>query len=421
MKIVGGGLAGLAAAARLGDSGVEVEVHEARQFLGGRAASFPLSPGSPDFERIDNCQHVLLRRCTALLDFYRRCGVEDKIRFHDTLHLLSPDGTVDRIRKDPLPAPFHLARSLLAMRCLDWRDKISLLRCLRAVPRDRLRDDLDAMTMAQWLRKKRATARSVARFWRPFIVSALNEELDRASALPALQVFGEGLLSSRTAYELGVPSVTLDELYSQALAGRLGPRVRVLLGSKVNRIDANSGEADYYISAVPFDRVSSLLPDLPIQEVVSRFEHSPITGIHLWFDRPVTSLEHAMLLDRQIQWMFHKGGGYYLIVVSASRGLESKSTAEIVDLAVEELRDFFPVARHASLKRSRVIREARATFSARPGLERWRPGPRTRLANVFMAGDWTATGWPATMEGAVRSGYAAAEAILETTGSETRR
>ena len=421
MKIVGGGLAGLAAAAKLGAAGFAVEVHEARRFLGGRAASFPLRPGNPDSERIDNCQHVLLRRCTALLDFYRRCGVEDKIRFHDTLHLVSPDGTVDRIRRDPLPTPLHLARSLLSMRCLGWRDKVSLLRCLRAVPRDRLRDDLDATTFAQWLREKRATPGSVARFWRPFIVSALNEEPDRASALAALQVFGESLLSSRTSYEMGVPSVTLDELYSQALSGRLGPSVRVLLGSKVKRIDAGSGEADYYISAVPFDRVSRLLPDLPLDEVVSQFEHSPITGIHLWFDRPITFLEHAMLVDRQIQWMFHKGCGYYLIVVSASRNLESKSTAEIVDLAVEELQDFFPAARHASLERSRVIREARATFSARPGLERWRPGPCTRLANVFLAGDWTATGWPATMEGAVRSGYAAAEAILRSAGSGIRR
>ena len=417
--IVGGGLAGLAAAARLGDAGFVVEVHEARPFLGGRAASLPLRPGVPGSERIDNCQHVLLRRCTALLDFYRRCGVEDKIRFHDTLYLVSPGGAVDRIRKDMLPAPLHLARSLLSMRCLGWRDKASLLRCMGAVPRDRLRDNLDEITFSQWLQEKRATPRSVARFWRPFIVSALNEEPDHASALPALQVFGEGLLSARTAYEMGVPSVTLDELYSRTLAGRLGPNVKVLLGSKVNRIEASGGEADYFISTVPFDRVTRLLPDLAMDGVVSQFQPSPITGIHLWFERPITTLEHAMLLEGQIQWMFHKGGGYYLIVVSASRALESKSTAEIVQLAVHELQGFFPAARSTALEGSRVIREPRATYSARPGLERWRPGPRTRLPNVFLAGDWTDTGWPATMEGAVRSGYAAAEAVLTSAGSKT--
>ena len=418
MKIVGGGLAGLAAAARLGDSGLEVDVHEARSFLGGRAASIPREPGNPESERIDNCQHVLLRRCTALIDFYRRCGVEDKIRFHDSIHLVSPDGTVDTIRRDPLPAPLHLARPLLTMRCLGWRDKISLLRCLQAVKRDRRRDDLDSITFTQWLRERRATENTVARFWRPFIVSALNEEPDRASALPALQVFGEGMLSSRTAYEMGVPAVTLDELYSPALAGHLGPRVRVLLGSRVARIDPQSGEADFYISAVPYHRVATLLPELPWGDLISQFGHSPIAGIHLWFDRRISPLEHAMLLDRQIQWMFHRGGGYYLVVVSASRDLESTPTADIVANALEELREFFPGARDAKLLDGRVIREARATFSVRPGLERLRPAAETPYPNVFLAGDWTATGWPATMEGAVRSGYAAAEALLGAVGGD---
>ena len=417
MKIVGGGLAGLAAAAKLGDAGFTVEVHEARPFLGGRAASFPLEPADPNSERIDNCQHVLLRCCTALLDFYQRCGVTDKIRFHDTLYFVCPDGTIDTLRGDPLPTPLHLARSLLSMRSLDWRDKLSLVSCLRSVSRDRRRADLDTMTFAEWLRHKGATIRSVERFWRPIIVSALNEEPDRASALPALQVFGEGLLGSRTSYEMGVPVVPLDELYSATLAGRLGPRVRVVLGSKVRRIDPESPEADYYISAVPFDRVAALVSGLGMDSLFASFEPSPITGIHLWFDRPITSLEHAILLDREIQWLFHKGGGYYLVVVSASRGLAPRASADIVASALSELCEFFPAARHSGLKRSRVIREPRATYSARPGLEQSRPGPCTRYPNVFLAGDWTDTGWPATMEGAVRSGYNAADAVFSSAKS----
>lgn len=423
MKIVGGGLAGLAAAAKLGDAGFTVEVHEARPFLGGRAASFPLEPANPDSERIDNCQHVLLRCCTALLDFYRRCGVVEKIRFHDTLYFVCPDGTIDTLRGDPLPTPLHLARSLLSMRSLDWRDKLSLVRCLRSVSRDRRRTDLDTMTFRDWLRDKQATARSVERFWRPIIVSALNEEPDRASALPALQVFGDGLLGNRTSYEMGVPVVRLDELYSATLAGRLGPKVQVVLGSRVRRIDPESSEADYYISAVPFDRVAALVPELGMDRLLASFEPSPITGIHLWFDRPITRLEHAILLDREIQWLFHKGGGYYLVVVSASRGLYSRASADIVASAVSELCDFFPATRNAELKHSRVIREPRATYSARPGLERCRPGPRTRYPNVFLAGDWTDTGWPATMEGAVRSGYNAANAVLscEQSASDANR
>ena len=212
---------------------------------------------------------------------------------------------------------------------------------------------------------------------------------------------------------MGVPSVPLDDLYSAALAGRLGPGVRVLLGSKVRRIDPGARDADYYVSAVPFDRVQGLVPHLGIGGQIESFTHSPITGIHLWFDRPITVLEHAMLLDREIQWIFHKGGGRYLVVVSASRGLEARSTSEIVRAAVAELREFFAGARRASLTESRVIREPRATFSVRPGMGTSRPGPRTPYANVFLAGDWTDSGWPATMEGAVRSGYRAAAAVVE--------
>ena len=413
MRIVGGGLAGLAAAAKLGESGFSVEVHEARSFLGGRAASIPVPMRDGRTERIDNCQHVLLRCCTALMDFYGRCGVAGKIRFHDAIHLVLPGGAVDTIRSDPLPAPLHLARSLLAMRCLDGNDKLSLLRCLLSVSADRRRPDIDEITFMDWLLSKGATPRAVARFWRPFIVSALNEEPGLASASPALQVFGEGLLGSRTSYQMGVPSVPLDDLYSAALAGRLGPRVRVLLRSKVRRIDAGARDADYYVSAVPFDRVQGLVPHLGIGGQIEKFKHSPITGIHLWFDRPITVLEHAMLLDREIQWIFHKGGGHYLVVVSASRGLEARSTSEIVRAAVAELREFFAGARRASLTDSRVIREPRATFSVRPGMGTSRPGPRTPYPNVFLAGDWTDSGWPATMEGAVRSGYRAADAVVE--------
>ena len=412
MKIIGGGLAGLAAAAKLGTAGFTVEVHEAKPFLGGRAASFPLNPADPDSERIDNCQHVLIRCCTALMDFYRRCGVADKIDFHDRLFLVRPGGAIDTIRRDPLPAPLHLARSFVTMRSLDWRDKLSLARCLGTAKRDRQRDDIDTLSFSEWLHEKGATARSVTRFWRPFIVSALNEEPERASAAAALQVFDEGLLGERTSYEMGVPAVPLGELYSSALERGLGSSVRVRLKSKVAAIDPASPEADYYICAVPFHQVSKLVPNLGLDDTLAHFEHSPITGIHLWFDRPITDLPHAMLLDRELQWLFHKGEGYYLAVVSASRSLSGEPADKIARLAITELREFFPKARTATVEKRRVIKELRATYSIRPGLDRWRPGSATHYPNVFLAGDWTKTGWPATMEGAVRSGYQAAEAVI---------
>jgi zeta-carotene desaturase len=157
------------------------------------------------------------------------------------------------------------------------------------------------------------------------------------------------------------------------------------------------------------------MPELPIEW--SAFEHSPITGIHLWFDRPITDLPHATLLDRTIQWMFNKGEGRYVqLVVSASRSLTALPRAEVIDLALRELVEFFPAAGSAVLEKAQVIKEVRATFSALPGLEGKRPRTGTRHPNFFLAGDWTRSGWPATMEGAVRSGYIAAEAVARAAG-----
>jgi zeta-carotene desaturase len=210
---------------------------------------------------------------------------------------------------------------------------------------------------------------------------------------------------------MGVPAVPLADLYAAA-----GKGVRVHLRSNVERIDPASEEADFYISAVPFERVSALVPGLDLR--LEKFTHSPITGIHLWFDRPITELPHASLLDRTMQWMFRRGERYVQCVVSASRSLIGMSREEIIALAVNDLGEFFPEAKHAKLERAHVVKEARATYSVIPGLEAARPGPSTKYPNVFLAGDWTATGWPATMEGAVRSGYLAAEGITESAGVE---
>jgi zeta-carotene desaturase len=178
-------------------------------------------------------------------------------------------------------------------------------------------------------------------------------------------------------------------------------------------------DAEYVISAVPFERLSSLVPELQID--VSGFEHSPITGIHLWFDRPVTDLPHGTLLDRTIQWFFNKSEGKYIqLVVSASRGLIEMPRTELITLALEDLAQFLPDVRRAKLEKAHVVKEVRATFSAKPGMARLRPAARTHIGNLFLAGDWTSSGWPATMEGAVRSGYIAAEAVASDAGTPAR-
>lgn len=406
--IAGGGLAGMAAAAALGSAGFDVDLHEKNPYLGGRAASFPLSPADPESERIDNCQHVLLRCCSNLLDFYRRSGVADKIRFFREYYFVEPGGRVSRLEAGSLPAPLHFAGSFLPFGPLGWRDKLAIARGLRALARERHRPDLDAMTFAAWLAAQGQTEAAVRRFWRPVLVSALNEEPQRVSALPAFQVFWQGFLATGDGSHMGVPSVPLAELYA-LYSLRLGDRVRIHLRSPLERLDPSDPSADFYLSAVPFERVAALVPELGLS--LERFEHSPITGIHLWLDREITPLPQAALLDRTVQWIFRKSPVYYQLVVSASRALLALSRQQVVDLAWHELSEFFPAARAARLERAQVIKEARATYSAAPGLEALRPGSQTRFPNLFLAGDWTRSGWPATMEGAVRSGYLAAEAI----------
>jgi squalene-associated FAD-dependent desaturase len=420
--IIGGGLSGLAAAAALGGAGFQVEVFEARPFLGGRATSFPLSPADDASETIDNCQHVLLRCCVNLLDFYSRLGVRDRIRFYREFYFIEPGGRVSTLHRGMLPPPLHFTGSFLNLRFLDMADKAAIARGLLALRRERTRrDDLDRITMLEWLREKRQTPRAIERFWRQVLVSAINEDIDRMAARHGFQVFWLGFLASASGYEMGVPAVPLGDLYGTDQWRRIGD-VSLQLRCPVERIDPDGitirgrrHAADYYICALPFERLSAF--GLPAPE----FEHSPITGVHLWFDRAVTDLPHATLLDRTIQWMFNKSEGRYLqLVVSASREWAATGRAEIVQQALAELGEFLPAVRAARLEKSHVIKELRATFSAAPGTEPLRPHAVTSRPNLFLAGDWTSSGWPATMEGAVRSGYLAAEAVTRAAGRPLR-
>ncbi|HTA47085.1 MAG TPA: hydroxysqualene dehydroxylase HpnE [Bryobacteraceae bacterium] len=429
VAVIGGGLAGLASAAALGSAGFDVVICESRNFPGGRATSWPV--GGEDAEMIDNCQHILLRCCVNLLDLYRRLGVAGKIRFHREFFFIEPGGRMSLLKRGMLPAPAHFFGSFAKLKFLTLRDKQSIARAMRAIPRERRsRSDLDRITMLDWLREKRQTEGAIERYWRQVLVSAVNEELDRMAAAHGFQVFWLGMIARSNSYEMGVPDVPLRELYDEkslAAAGnvRIEHRAAVTsIGIRDNRIcgiQTAQGpiEADFYVSGLPFERLQPLLPDLPIEW--QAFTHSPITGIHLWFDRPITNLPHATLLDRTIQWMFNKSEGRYIqLVVSASRNLLETPRNEIIDLAVRELAEFFPAAKEAVLEKAQVIKEVRATFSACPGMESIRPGPSTPLTNFFLAGDWTRSGWPATMEGAVRSGYIAAEAVTAAAGKPQR-
>jgi len=428
--VLGGGLAGLSSAIALGQAGHRVTVLEARAFPGGRATSY-LLPADESGEVIDNCQHILMRCCINLLDFYGRLGVADRIRFHNEFYFIEPGGRASLMRSGVLPKPFHFTESFAALKFLDLRDKLEVGKALLAIRRERhTRQDLDRITMLDWLREKQQTPRAIERFWRQILVSAVNEDLDRMAAAHGFQVFWLGFLASKTSYEMGVPDVPLGELYSAEAWTRV-PEVEFRFRTTATRLTVGGGRiagvetesgmvtADHYIAALPFERLAVVAPDLGID--YAAFEHSPITGVHLWFDRPVTWLPHATLLDRTVQWMFNKGGGKYLqLVISASRSLTPMSRGEVIELALRELGEFLPVVRQAKLEKAHVVKEVRATFSARPGLEEKRPESRTKYSNLSLAGDWTRSGWPATMEGAVRSGYKAAEAAAEALGSNDR-
>jgi zeta-carotene desaturase len=315
-----------------------------------------------------------------------------------------------------LPAPLHFAGSFAKLHFLSAADKLSVASGLLAVKYEYgKRADLDQITMADWLREKKQTPRAIERFWRQVLVSAINEELDRMAAAHGLQVMALGFLANAKNYEMGVPRVPLGQLYS-AEAWKRYEYVKFAYKSPVERLEVRAGrvqgpmKADCYVLAVPFEKVNALVPDVALD--VSAFTHSPITGIHLWFDRSITDLPHATLLDRTIQWMYNKRDGKHLqLVVSASRSLTEMPRADVIEMALKELAEFFPTVAQAKLEKAHVVKEVRATYSAAPGLEKQRPPQTTRVPNLFLAGDWTKTGWPATMEGAVRSGYLAAEAV----------
>jgi squalene-associated FAD-dependent desaturase len=462
VAIIGGGLAGLAAAAAAVECGLEVELFEARRRLGGRAGSF-VDPQSG--ELVDHCQHVAMACCTNWADFCRRTEIADCFERHATLHFIAPDGRqCDFAPARWLPAPLHLLPALLRLRFLSFAERCGIARavlrlageqgltakrCQEPFPAERLAamenrspekvpDTVSQGTIGKWLRDQGQSDRAVQWFWAPILTSALGESLDRASVAAARQVFRDGFLSHRRAYELQIPRVPLGEIYDRRLAEWLaGHGVAIHRASRVARLEGTADRAaalvladntrrefDYVVAAVPWHRVKSLLPaamldHIPRLEGVERISPAPITAVHLWFDRPIMALPHAVLVGRLGQWVFNRTEEtipYYQVVISASHGLKGKRREEIVAEVRRELGKIWPAARDAKLLRWRVITEPAAVFAMRPGIERLRPAQRTPIANLALAGDWTDTGWPATMEGAVRSGYLAVEAILAAEG-----
>ena len=436
--IIGGGLAGLAAATALAPRGFKVALVESKARLGGRASSFqdPVTG-----QLIDACQHVSMGCCTNLAHFCRTLGIAHLLQPQKCLYFMTPDRRVSRFRAAAWPAPLHLLRSFIAAHYLSPLEKLRVAWGL-----DRLRrvDDTDDPPFGDWLKRHGQTPRIVDRFWGLVLVSALNETPERVGLRYARKVFVDAFLTHPRGFEVEVPSVPLGRLYGQELMDWLsshGVELRLLQAGRqlvidsgrVVRLDMRRGpslDADWYISAVPFDRLLDLLPAEtsdadPYFANLRKLETSPITSVHAWFDRPATPLPHVVVIDGISQWVFNRGevnpGEHYLqVVVSAARQLRGLGREEIERRVIDELRRLFPLLVSATLLRAKVVTEHAATFSAVPGVDRWRPRQASPIANLFVAGDWTCTGWPATMEGAVRSGYLAAETLLERCGGKER-
>ncbi len=439
VTIIGGGVAGMSAACALAEAGFRVQLVERRGYLGGRASSY-LHPGV--HEVIDNCQHVLFGCCTNLLGFYRRIGVADRIHWTSEMTMIEPGGrrsALGPFRLGPLtlPAPLHSVPSFLNARAFTLADKLALGRAMRAMMAPRALFS-SSQSLGDWLRRHKQTEGAINRFWRLVIASALNAEIDAISVPYAAKVIRELFLNSAEAGSMGMSTVPLSELYAGVpqFLGLRGGSVHLnthVEGAAWNKDSAQwlictrTGElvSDYVILALPFEATQKLLPHLPAEEgteklarQIERHEHWPICSVHLWFDRDITGLEHAVLLDREIHWMYNqsklqtgRGGHYIELVVSATRSFAALPRDAAIQQALRELAEFFPRVKEAKLEKVALVKEMHATFGVPPGIDSARPSAASSWPNLFLAGDWTATGWPSTMESAARSGHLAAEAL----------
>jgi zeta-carotene desaturase len=447
--VIGGGLAGLSCAVALADSGLQVTLLEKRPHLGGRATSYTL----PDGNEVDNCQHVTLGCCTNLSDFYARVGAGDKVRFYDTLYFVDKAGKRSTMKAAALPPPFHMTPSFLFFSALSFADKLSIAKAMLAIARAGGNPEgIDGISMLEWLRRQNQTSGAIERFWRVVLVSALDEELARTDARYGIEVFWKAFLGSAGGYRIGIPTVPLADLYGgcrDAIVKR-GGAVRMRCGVREIRVrdgrfagavleDGTEAAADACVAAVPHDVLQKLLPaeysvaNAPL-EGLSHIKTSPITGVHLWYDRKVMSEPFLTLLDHTTQWVFNKTllseeaagktgnatsrtGQYLQLVISASYDLVSMSRPDIIELSKRELGEILPATKQAQVTKATVIKEINATFSPEPGIDRWRPPQKSPIGQLSLAGDWTSTGWPSTMEGAVRSGYLAAECATDGLGN----
>lgn len=445
--VVGAGFAGLSAACVLAEAGARVLVVEARPQLGGRATAFV---DRETGELVDNGQHVLFGCYRATFEFLRRIGAEANVRRPHSLALPCYDsrGARSVLTCPPLPAPFHLLAGVLGWSPIPWRDRVAAVRLIRPLlaARRQLRargtvgTSPSIETVREWLDRHGQGRSLTAWLWEPLAVAALNQSVDHASAGPFVRVLAEMFAPDRSAAAIVLPIRPLHEMYAapaRAYVEARGGEVRtsalarvVVTGNRVSGVEVRGVrcEAQAVLSSVAWHAIGNLFaPERPAALAAmladaERMDSQPIVTVNLWYDREVLAEPFAGLPGRTMQWVFDKraafgGSASHLSLVSSGAGeIASRSNAELIALAAEEISSSLPAARAARLVRGTVVREKRATFSLAPGQPR-RPGPATGVDGLFLAGDWTDTSLPATIESAVVSGHAAARMILASRGA----
>jgi hydroxysqualene dehydroxylase len=432
VAIVGGGLAGITAALDCARGGAQVTLLESRPRLGGAAYSVQRHG-----LQVDNGQHVFLRCCTAYRELLGRLGALGGVTLQSRLAIpvLAPGCKPVWLRRSALPAPTHLAPALIRYRVLGVRERIAAARAMAAL-RSVDPDDpaADARAFGAWLREHGQSPAAIERLWGLIVRPTLNLAPDDASLAQAAQVFQTGLLRSASAGDIGWARVPLSAIHDVAarraltqagVAVHLRTRAQEIVcaphgGFQIELSGRPTAHADAVILAVPHDRIGRLAPpgaDVPAD--VARLGSSPIVNLHIVYDRRVLEEPFAAGVDTPVQWVFDRtasaaaSGGQYLAVSLSAADAESRMTVqELRDRFVPALAELLPAAQSARVERFFVTREHAATFRAEPGARARRPGPRTRQPGLVLAGSWTDTGWPATMEGAVRSGGAAAREAL---------
>lgn len=444
--VLGGGLAGMAASCALLDAGWNVILLEKRPYLGGRVFSFT---DRETGQVVDNGQHVFLGCCTYYIDFLKKIGTLNRAHLQDrtAVEVLKPGGPIGRIAAGRLPKPLHMLPSFLAYKHLGLWDKLTTLYALlRLNITDRTNPSLQEETFGSWLRRHRQTDRAIENFWNLIVKPCVNDDVDDVSASMGIMIFQEGLLKSPRSSRIGYAREGLSTLMGEAAKEYLETNGATVLtgqsaaGLQLNEaadtdnptIDAvqlsngNTLQADAFISALPF---ADLLPLLPPKLAHSDFfsalqnqQTAPIVNVYLWYDRPVMDQDFVALVDSPLQWVFNKTaimgnngsqGQYVTVSLSAAFDYVNQSKQAVQQMCTEAMKEAFPKAKQACITRSLVVKQENATFRCLPGSHTTRPKPPTPARNLFLAGDWTDTGWPSTMEGAVRSGIAAADALVK--------